>query len=569
MDAFVQIALMEKAKRIFAQDAGSMLCFPFLSPLTFSPAEIGRILSPSTAADYNAAADFARIVNFLPHDIVATATERKLWDVYREVLARAEVAESSDSSPDTGAAEALLYVAAADGSHSDSAALLTYRQYRDAWIAANEDYAAHRVTGELSEDPEVRRSWKETGEPLMRAQIDAAASAWETVGRRAAIERALQLLREAEASNPQSRWAQWSRDFNPDIDLLTDPSGGQYAPAGISPSDFAAGHDWLHFEMSAGEMAALVAGAPASLRDALPQGAGAGVGRVSFDYTSVMIVRPWFHPDVFTSQIWRSQDPDLILSNGVDPPSGACPAYATAIVFTRNLQTFGAGSPGHAAGALRFSADAWRFMPVAVENRTALVRKSAQPAPANAVSSPPPAAFSRLHRATFARVLATAPPQMDFQAAPRVPQAPPPPSQPPGDELSILAFICKRLPKAPNPLPTLHFATTSTGADVISKLVAAGIDFSVEEADIREWLSDSESTPYPAISAALLALLGGKRLRRPVYLDGITWKYEHAPGASSPRRVADVDGGRLETAVIASYNERYGDSVESFQALVQ
>jgi hypothetical protein len=96
-----------------------------------------------------------------------------------------------------------------------------------------------------------------------------------------------------------------------------------------------------------------------------------------------------------------------------------------------------------------------------------------------------------------------------------------------------------------------------------------GIDFSVPEADLKQWLSDNEFTSYPAISTALLNLLEGKRLRQPVYLDVIVWNYEHGPGASSPRSVADVDVGRLRAAVLEGNNERYGEAVRDFQTLVR
>jgi hypothetical protein len=100
------------------------------------------------------------------------------------------------------------------------------------------------------------------------------------------------------------------------------------------------------------------------------------------------------------------------------------------------------------------------------------------------------------------------------------------------------------------------------------KLRNVGIDFSVPEADLAKWLSNSD-TPYPAISAALLDLLEGKRLRQPVYLDVIVWNYEHGPGASSPRIVADVNVDRLRAAVIGSYNERYGEAIRDFRALAR
>ena len=114
----------------------------------------------------------------------------------------------------------------------------------------------------------------------------------------------------------------------------------------------------------------------------------------------------------------------------------------------------------------------------------------------------------------------------------------------------------------------MPFILAHPTVSTLLQLRNVGIDFSVPEADLKRWLSDSEFTPYPAISAALLNLLEGKRFRQPVYLDVIVWNYEDASGAS-PRSVADVDAGRLKAAVLKGYNERHGESARDFQALIQ
>ena len=95
-----------------------------------------------------------------------------------------------------------------------------------------------------------------------------------------------------------------------------------------------------------------------------------------------------------------------------------------------------------------------------------------------------------------------------------------------------------------------------------------GIDFSVPEKDLLDWLNNPEFTPYPAISETLLKELGNKHLRKPVFLDVIVFKYEETPGVSSPRKLTDVDLNILRKAVVDSYNERYGESVTGFQSLL-
>jgi hypothetical protein len=64
--------------------------------------------------------------------------------------------------------------------------------------------------------------------------------------------------------------------------------------------------------------------------------------------------------------------------------------------------------------------------------------------------------------------------------------------------------------------------------DMLFALGKAGIDFSVPEADLMGWLSDN-TTPYPVLARALLSLLEGKRLPKPVYLDVIVWNMNMVP----------------------------------------
>ncbi|MEU1428171.1 hypothetical protein ABZ412_13955 [Nocardia sp. NPDC005746] len=107
------------------------------------------------------------------------------------------------------------------------------------------------------------------------------------------------------------------------------------------------------------------------------------------------------------------------------------------------------------------------------------------------------------------------------------------------------------------PVPTL-----------LDRLGADGIDFSVPEAELTDWLDDPEFTPYPAMAEALLKLLDGNRLRRPVFLDVIVFNYENSPGNPSPRRVEDVDMRVLKAAVVDGSNTRYGEAGSDFGELL-
>jgi hypothetical protein len=93
---------------------------------------------------------------------------------------------------------------------------------------------------------------------------------------------------------------------------------------------------------------------------------------------------------------------------------------------------------------------------------------------------------------------------------------------------------------------------------VIAALRDMGVDFSVDESDLLDWLSNPEFTPYPALAEALLL---GRRLKAPVFIDVIAFNYESTPGVASPRRRADVRQVILDAAILAGFNIRHGTAL--------
>lgn len=107
-----------------------------------------------------------------------------------------------------------------------------------------------------------------------------------------------------------------------------------------------------------------------------------------------------------------------------------------------------------------------------------------------------------------------------------------------------------------------------SAAATIRSLALSGIDFSVPESDLADWLSNPDFTPYPAIAAALLRLLNGHRFKQPIFIDVIAFNYDATPGVTSPRRAEDVDPDALEKAALDGFNNRYGESVDDFQGII-
>jgi hypothetical protein len=97
----------------------------------------------------------------------------------------------------------------------------------------------------------------------------------------------------------------------------------------------------------------------------------------------------------------------------------------------------------------------------------------------------------------------------------------------------------------------------------LQALEAAGISRGLIQPD---WLNN-EYSAYPFIGDALLKLLDGKRLVRPVAIDTVVGTYEYQ--TASPRSAAKVDLEHLKASVVATYNETYGETQSDFQALLQ
>jgi hypothetical protein len=103
--------------------------------------------------------------------------------------------------------------------------------------------------------------------------------------------------------------------------------------------------------------------------------------------------------------------------------------------------------------------------------------------------------------------------------------------------------------------------------DLLGQLVGHGIDYSVRQGVMKQWMDDRAD--YPVIAQALLKMLNGKGLIRPVYLDVIVWNYEHADGLTVPGGAEEVDLTRLKTAVLEGYTKRYGATTTDFEAITR
>lgn len=509
MDSAVQLALMSKAKKVFGS-GDTFLSFPVSLP-TYTRRELDFFAKQDADAlrqSLHNLQEFSTLVNLIPRDEAWLPTETSLlWDVYEQVLREGNFATSSRTPEEEvayQAALAYLRTATENGIGEDSAAVKAYRQYKDAYLLAQQTYLAAKSTAECSTDPAVQQHWEDIDEPLYRQQLDTLQAQWIIEGHKNEVTAAQNTVVSLGARSPLQTWSEWNSHFNRDIDSLTDAADNFTAfPSFFSPSNALEEGAWKPFRLTEQEVTTLLNEAPAELRARLGTNSPT-VASLTFEFSSATIMRPWFVSEAFRSRFWRFADANRFLSDGGTPRTGICPAYVTALVFARKVQLEEKETGSGKVNFDRF--DGFRFeiavkdqerLPqirleaVAAEQRrhweranlssqillkpeyyaattspvamnvqakkvgmmqAAIVQDvGASSMLAHAVSMRPirnfqqAVAFTRLPEALILPPI-TPPPQ---------PQPPPPTSQ--SEAIYILAFICKALPKCPDPDLTLSW----------------------------------------------------------------------------------------------------------------
>lgn len=499
IDARVVLALATKASQVFAQD-GTYLSIP-LSPLAYEADAISAI-SDLTPEGARMEAELSCLVNTIPDGpIWRPVGGSYLWDVYGHVLADAELATTRRTAQQEKRyrkALAVLTVPGPNGLPVESPAVTAYRACRDEWLTALQEYTNQKGHIELSGDASAKAQWAEFDEPALRARIADAREKWITQGHREQVDAARATVRRLGDRSPRSAWERYVDRFDPEtpeIYFRTHPDFGRYVPSALRPSDIV-DREWYEITLEAGELAALADQAPPDLKARLISDQPSGVRRLSFQYTSVGVSRPWLAPEVFESRAWRVPDGEPPLSDGAPQPQGSCTAYVVGLVLARNVSVTplppspipAPADPGGSpvVGVTRdfhlgfVSLEKARVLdnpsvvvarPLATQRpqlgRQPLpslgLRQALRPIDGGDFPDPKPRPFPRPLPSPSGPPQPQPEPQP--QPAPQPPPAPAPPPQPnpdapvvtPEGEIYVLGFICKRLRQCPNPDPALHW----------------------------------------------------------------------------------------------------------------
>jgi hypothetical protein len=479
IDAGVVLGVSGKLRTIFDEE-GTFLAFP-LSPQAYEQDELQGLARGETAEDLRRAPEFSRLVNIIPDGPRWPPSDpRFLWTVYEEVLYRTLLAQPSRTPEEEAAftrAAALLHGVGEDGDVVDSEAMRTYRQLRDAFLVTWEEYRNQEGKAALADD-EAKRRWEEVDGPALKAQVDDLRRRWELEGRKDEIEEAQRVERWLGDRSPAATFGRWRAAFDPSLPgmfVKDDAAGGPFVPTTYRPSD-ALEHPWYSISLSKDDLAKLATEAPEDLRERLGEASTSTIESLSFEYSSVGLLRPWFSSDAFASRAWKFSDGTRFLSDGGDPPSGECPAYVAGLVLARNITATLVSEaveddgtlPGPRIGFAHLVRIASTPATVAVAPGGVIVGATGS-TPGEATvrdhrSSPSPSGgtvpvmLGRLEAMSFSRVRLplVVPPSPVLTAPPPVPTDPvaPPPERvaaTPEGSVYVLALICRKVPKSPDP----------------------------------------------------------------------------------------------------------------------
>ena len=436
-------------------------------------------------------AEFSRLVNLIPDDIVwPPEEERYLWNVYEDVFKENVLfaVSTRTSEEETAYQEAfhLLYDIGDDNSRRDTPMVQAYKQYRDAWFTAQEDYNSHKVEAEFSDDPTAKSRWEQIDEARLRAKINSTVSEWHVKGFKEKVEEAQRVKSSLGSKSPILTWNVWDQMFDRNIDIQFDTDTQPFVPSGISPSNALQADEWLKFSLTGTEVRQLIDLAPTKLRKLLNSTPlDLDIESITFEYTSVGVSRPWFATDVLKARFWKFRNPNQLLSDGKEPPSGRLPAYVAGLIFARRpVVKLKENSSRNQAILSKVSASkpiSLGFFNVAPQKTQTMitnmqVQKSASLSLKTSLSpafqSPTQkatinAALGRMSANNFTRLLAkpgflnvgiaTAQGHQGKQGSQVDSDAtqPQPAKEDVDKDIYILGFICKPLPKCPDPDPNL------------------------------------------------------------------------------------------------------------------
>ena len=354
MESRISLALANKLQMIFEKE-DKFLTYPL--GVGFDYRYLSFMKEPSASGltlqeQLNDKGDFARLMNLIPEDsaVYSPDASRFLWNEVKNVLVTADYAKSALTSSETqqlDKAIAFLWEehTAQDGTKTlvYSTALTRYYEYKTSYEAAERTYLDEKITVETTtgaEGDRLKQQWNGYREKQLRDAKDKALQDWTAMGHKLQVEQCQVVQQTLEPRkflnlNGQAYLSDLALSEIPDLNGL----GIGFYTTFFSPIDaFDKNTNWLSLTLTKEEINTLVQNAPANLKSIFNPTAGASdtIERISLEYNNIPVLRPWYHPEFFESRCWEEHD-GRVVSDGNTPRKGSIPAYITSLLAVRNI----------------------------------------------------------------------------------------------------------------------------------------------------------------------------------------------------------------------------------------
>jgi hypothetical protein len=185
----------------------------------------------------------------------------------------------------------------------------------------------------------LKQQWESYREKQLKSLIDKAEQDWINLGLKQQIEGYLSVRSSLE---PKKYLNLYRQSYLDDIELsFLPPLNDQGLPAYttyFSPFDaFDPKIPWTKLTLTKGEIDTLIRNSPTELKSLFNVAPSVDeIESISLEYNNVVVMRAWWKPEFCESRYWKLPD-NTMVSDGQMPRRGIIPAYITSMIAVRNV----------------------------------------------------------------------------------------------------------------------------------------------------------------------------------------------------------------------------------------
>lgn len=218
-----------------------------------------------------------------------------------------------------------------------------YYEYKTIAEEAERIYLDEKLSVKFAEGPDaqqLKEKWDAYREKQLKEAWDKAEEDWVNLGFKRQVEEYSALKNSLELRKYLNVYRQGYLNELA-ISEIFDLNGrgiGFYTTF-FSPSDaFDKQIPWTSITLTRSEIVGLIKEAPPEFKNIFGADQGdVDIEAISFEYNNIVILRPWFKPEFFKSRYWKLPD-DRVISNGQVPRDGILPAFITSMIVARNVR---------------------------------------------------------------------------------------------------------------------------------------------------------------------------------------------------------------------------------------